>query len=76
MYRINYMAVKDNDGIGFHVRGWQEVPWLWLAKLKVKMWIRSDERIFEAYIEDVSPRHFDTRRCIGKTVWEWKREKD
>lgn len=74
MYRINYTAVKSVDGIGFRVRGWKEVPWLWLAKLKAKRWIRTDERISEVCIEDVSPRHFDSKRCVGKTVWEWRRK--
>lgn len=74
MYRINYDADKCEDGIGCHRAGWQEVPWLWLAKLKIKKWIREDVKIFRAYIEDISDKYWDSERCRGKTVWEWERK--
>ena len=74
MYRINYSADKCEDGVGCHRVGWQEVPWLWLAKLKIKKWIREDGKIFRAYIEDISDKYWDKERREGKTVFEWERK--
>jgi len=74
MYRINYSADKCKDGVGCHCVGWQEVPWLWLAKLRIKKWIRNNDRIFSAHIEDISDKYWDSVRCIGKTVWKWEKE--
>lgn len=74
MYRCNLDSDKDPSGIGHHKSTFQECPWLWLSKLRIKKWIKNDPLAFHAYIEDISDKYWDEKSCSGKIVWQWINE--